>query len=936
MSSSDGYISATHKIVDHGANSQRYNIVILGDGYRASELAQFASDVNTFVSTLRSTAPYNDLWCAINVHRVDVVSTDSGADDPGTCADGSTGSGATPKTYFDSTFCGDGNIRRLLTCDSTSAKNVAKAQVPEVHMTMVIVNSSQYGGSGGAVATFSTNVSSAEIGLHEMGHTAFSFADEYEYWSGCASGETGHDSYSGAEPSQPNITANTDKNTIKWKAQLTNAADALPTTANGDCTKCDTQANPKAASYLGAYEGAGYFHCKLYRPQFTCRMRALNNPFCGVCQAVITNALTPFKPAESLTLTTPSIAFTNIPEGLGGTGVTTYRAIVFEVITCATRTFRITAGPTGGFGTPLGTVGSVSANDADPIAEARLWLSYTSTTAGSTSSGTVTVRCDETGQTWVINIVANTVARPKSAVTFVLDHSGSMSEDAGDGTTKVGKLREAASIFVNAMLQGDGLGIVRFDDTAQILMPVTDVGPPIIGAGRATAIGHISGPEIDPAGNTSIGAGVVSGKQNLDNAQAAANPPYGVLAMLVLTDGMENTAPMLSSVGSSITANTFAVGLGKPENISVAALNTLTQGHNGYLLVTGTLTSSQAARLDKYFLQILAGITNANVVLDPHGELAAGAEHRIPFPVSETDFGLDVFLITPYPWYIDFELETPDGTALTAATSGSAANVSYVSTNNLAYYRLSLPALAADAAGTHSGTWNAVLTIAGGRGQISREFLAAGASVKGGSLPYDLVVHCYSNLSFDAHAQQSSFEPGATVSLSASLREYDVPVEGRANAWAQVTRPDSSTFTLPLAETDPGRFAGSFVASLSGLYTMRIRAIGATFRGTAFAREQTLTAAVYPGGDRTTPGDGGSQLWCDIVECLLSDRVIGPRLHKQLAALGLDLNAFARCLAKHCDATRPLQEGRNTPVVQLDAEKIRTVVERVVRELGST
>ena len=360
MTSSDGYVSATHKIVDHGPNSQRYNIVILGDGYTASELAKFATDVDTFVNTLRSTAPYNNLWCAINVHRIDVVSTDSGADDPGTCGDGTTGSGATPKTYFDATFCGDGNIRRLLTCDSTSAQNTAKAQVPQVQMTMVIVNTPQYGGSGGAVATFSTHPSAAEIGLHEMGHTAFGFADEYESYAGCGSGETGHDSYSGSEPGQPNITANTSKSTIKWKAQLSNASDALPTTANADCSKCDPQANPKAAGYVGAYEGAGYFHCKLYRPQYTCRMRALNNPFCAVCQAVITNTLAPFKPAESLTLTTPSIAFSNIPEGLGGIGVTTYRAIVFEVITCTTRTFR-TAGPTGGFGTPLGTVVAVTA-----------------------------------------------------------------------------------------------------------------------------------------------------------------------------------------------------------------------------------------------------------------------------------------------------------------------------------------------------------------------------------------------------------------------------------------------------------------------------------------------------------------------------------------------------------------------------------------------
>lgn len=115
--------------------------------------------------------------------------------------------------------------------------------------------------------------------------------------------------------------------------------------------------------------------------------------------------------------------------------------------------------------------------------------------------------------------------------------------------------------------------------------------------------------------------------------------------MLTLTDGEENTAPMLVDVGSSITANTFAGGLGQPENISTAALNTLTQNHNGYLLVTETLTPpDQAARLNKYFAQVLAGVTNANVVLDPHGMLTGGAVHKIPFQVAETEYGLDVFV----------------------------------------------------------------------------------------------------------------------------------------------------------------------------------------------------------------------------------------------------------------------------------------------------
>jgi hypothetical protein len=55
------------------------------------------------------------------------------------------------------------------------------------------------------VAVFSTHPEASEIGLHEMGHTAFGFADEYEYYAGCTSGEAGHDRYPGLEPHQPNV-----------------------------------------------------------------------------------------------------------------------------------------------------------------------------------------------------------------------------------------------------------------------------------------------------------------------------------------------------------------------------------------------------------------------------------------------------------------------------------------------------------------------------------------------------------------------------------------------------------------------------------------------------------------------------------------------------------------------------------------------------------
>ena len=296
MSAADGSVGATQKIVDHGADAQRYNLVLLGDGYRAAEMAKYHADAQAFVDAFGQTAPFGDLWCGVNVHRIDVVSTDSGADDPVTCGDGSAGSGAVARTYFDATFCSGNQIRRLLTCDSVSARNVAHAHVPAAHVVMVIVNSPLYGGSGGDVATFSTAPGAYEIALHEMGHTAFGFADEYEYYAGCGSGETGHDVYAGAEPIEPNVTRNTNRTTIKWKAVLTSAADALPTTANANCSQCDPQPDPRQPDYVGAYEGARYMHCGCYRPSYNCRMRVLGEPFCGACQKAIRDALAPYLP----------------------------------------------------------------------------------------------------------------------------------------------------------------------------------------------------------------------------------------------------------------------------------------------------------------------------------------------------------------------------------------------------------------------------------------------------------------------------------------------------------------------------------------------------------------------------------------------------------------------------------------------------------------
>ncbi len=287
MTTSDGRVLGTTTVVDSGPPSRRWNLVLLGDGFREAELGEYEAAVRRFVDRLFATPPFDRLRGAVNVHRVDVASTDSGADDPVACG----GTGAAPRTYFDATFCTAG-IRRLLVVDDVTAFTVAGDAVPQWNMILVVVNSTVYGRSGGGVAVYSLAGGAEEIALHEMGHAAFGLADEYEYFAGCGV-DTDRDRHPAFEPAEPNVTTDADPATLKWR-DLVRPGTPVPTTRNADCAQCDPQPNPLPADTVGAYEGARYYHCGAYRPQFDCKMRALGSPFCAVCGRRIRQTLAPY------------------------------------------------------------------------------------------------------------------------------------------------------------------------------------------------------------------------------------------------------------------------------------------------------------------------------------------------------------------------------------------------------------------------------------------------------------------------------------------------------------------------------------------------------------------------------------------------------------------------------------------------------------------
>jgi hypothetical protein len=347
---------------------------------------------------------------------------------------------------------------------------------------------------------------------------------------------------------------------------------------------------------------------------------------------------------------------------------------------------------------------------------------------------------------------------------------------------------------------------------------------------------------------------------------------------------------MLSSVASSINANTFAIGLGLPANISVNALNLLTQnsshpGHTGYLLVTGAINNDQRTLLTKYFLQVLAGITNANIVIDPPGELMPGVTHRIPFDLTEADYGLDAFVLTPYPTQILCALEAPDATIIDEGSLGAA---ELVVRQGMWLYRVALPAVPAQPDGTHGGRWHVLLRVSKRWQGHYRSEYAATAKYGGEGIPYDVIVHAYSSLEFAASLTQDHESPGANVTIHGRLTEYLVPLLSNVDVWAEVTAPDGSLSIVTLAPVEE-TFEGHFVAKLPGVYRARVRARGQTSAGSPFTREQTRTALTRVG----TAEPPGEDRWCEVLRCLSRD----PKL---LERLGDGWQDLLKCLSRQC------------------------------------
>ncbi len=361
----------------------------------------------------------------------------------------------------------------------------------------------------------------------------------------------------------------------------------------------------------------------------------------------------------------PVINFVDVP-----TGETRVVAAVFRVYTCTPATIRIKAGagPTAPYSVMQPASGQLVVNHGSaPYAEARVWLALVAGALGAVPDGSVTFECPESGKQFVFVLKANVIARPTVAVMLALDQSGSMAWEAGTtGVARLDVLKNAATSFMELLPMNNAVGLIRFDHDAyptnhatfpglpMTTMPSNDINP-----ARIAAMGAVAAHQTNVNGNTSIGDGVQLGRQTLDAIPAGS---FDQKALIVLTDGLETAPLYIADVAGSINNRTYAIGLGNEQQVNTAALRALANGTGGYLALTGLLSGSidDYFRLRKYFQQILAAVTNTNIIVDPSGYIGPGNKIRIPFNVTEADIDCTAIVMMDFN-VIDFGIETPSG-----------------------------------------------------------------------------------------------------------------------------------------------------------------------------------------------------------------------------------------------------------------------------------
>ncbi len=224
----------------------------------------------------------------------------------------------------------------------------------------------------------------------------------------------------------------------------------------------------------------------------------------------------------------------------------------------------------------------------------------------------------------IINTLENPPPPPNPLdVMLVFDKSGSMNSSAPPaGRSKLEEAQDAASLFVQLVQNSGGnrLGLVTFNHS-----PNLELGPTAAAAAKNTLVGN-SPPfeeglvgDIAAGGNTSIGGG-------LSEALSAMSGTSNDRTILLLSDGLQNTDPMVEAVEGSLGDTRLCIiGFGSDAQIDGSLLGRLAAEHGGQFT-----RAVDGLALRKFFGVCFGDIFQSGALNDPEHVLRASQTVSAP------------------------------------------------------------------------------------------------------------------------------------------------------------------------------------------------------------------------------------------------------------------------------------------------------------------
>jgi hypothetical protein len=284
------------QILTSGPPGTKRNIAVLGDGFAEADQDLYNNKVKELLldGVFGHDYFYEDAQ-AFNIYRINLISKESGVSQrrydlkktPDDKSDDTIISTTLKDTALGMIYNGSWAHCWLERGENTATlvQDALKKWVPDYNLVVILLNESGWGGCGGGGSQTVTLAGDWAVLAHEFGHGTGGLADEY-----CKL-----PNYSDTEPGAVNVTANTNRATLKWN-KFVNPTTPVPT-GTGKCAGYNQGTKPAGwddSLDAGVFEGGYAFDTGIYRPAINCRMRSNSPPYCPICYTELKTRLHPY------------------------------------------------------------------------------------------------------------------------------------------------------------------------------------------------------------------------------------------------------------------------------------------------------------------------------------------------------------------------------------------------------------------------------------------------------------------------------------------------------------------------------------------------------------------------------------------------------------------------------------------------------------------